>query len=363
MKITIDQLNPPRILETNTYFYTPYGLEDAMLNSVENWMNDINMLIFCNEFKVDSSSDITMYRGNETIAYFSYSESRRHVYKKQNLKPLISEIQKLTNKYEDRVKKYGVIAGIATGVRNINEDKINNFLDIIKKTYNLNDDDIRSCYMKYIKILCELFDYGIDLQDILNFTYTNLDYFFNWQKIKSMINSGKFTVDDIVLCGKHNISLKVLSWIHENQQLNINFQNFCKFYDIVMCYHIRFPNLETKIKSFKMFEDADCINLLREYMNYHYHNAGFFDLQKIFLPKVKNMKKWKLLGEVSGKIHNNNELKTEIFKIFHPKFFLDEETESVNKKIQDLLATFDSVNKLFKKNIAKSDNFTKKIKL
>jgi len=99
-KLTLSDLNPPKIVTWNTYYWSPnknsngrrYN-EKKKQQEVLEWLNNINKQFNLNiDIRVDGKTiDVTF--NNEKVAYFYYKESCNNVYKKQDFRKLLKLIQ------------------------------------------------------------------------------------------------------------------------------------------------------------------------------------------------------------------------------------------------------------------------------
>ncbi|MEM4326416.1 MAG: hypothetical protein QXU40_03875 [Candidatus Pacearchaeota archaeon] len=98
-KLTLPDLDPPRVVTTNVYFWHPTFAEERILKEVYKWLEDLNLRLDLGLRLERGDYTIRVYKDDKQLAYFSYRESRRHVYKHQDFRNLLSYIeQKLAEK-------------------------------------------------------------------------------------------------------------------------------------------------------------------------------------------------------------------------------------------------------------------------
>ncbi len=166
-KIILEDLNPPSPITANTYFWKYGPSSEKVYEIFEQWLNQLSEF-FNIPFKFSGNY---IYYDNEKIGYFYYGKSRKHIYKKQNLKKIpniiekkikaiLPQIKELTKNGYDEVQALFII----NAQSKTNDLNLLNFIDknffpsqifLIKKFLekNLKNEIDPSWFIKQIKAL------------------------------------------------------------------------------------------------------------------------------------------------------------------------------------------------------------------
>jgi hypothetical protein len=99
-RLTLSDLNAPKIVTWNTYYWSPNRVangrrhnEKKRQREVLEWLRNLNQQFGLNlDIKVNGNT-IDVFANNEKVAYFHYSESCHNVYKMQNFTKLLKLIK------------------------------------------------------------------------------------------------------------------------------------------------------------------------------------------------------------------------------------------------------------------------------
>lgn len=104
LKRLVDELGAPTILVANTYYWggfygnmgERYRRSLRYVEEVANWLHDINRKYHLGlEIEVDEDApDVTAYHDGKEVFYFHITSSRANVYKRQNVRGLLSLLNK-----------------------------------------------------------------------------------------------------------------------------------------------------------------------------------------------------------------------------------------------------------------------------
>jgi hypothetical protein len=101
-RLTLSDLNPPKIILLNTYFWSPGEKarwrrenEKHRRQEVLDWLENLNQQYGLNlDIRMNGDTiDVFVDNDTEEVAYFYYRESCGNVYKKQNFTKLLKLIK------------------------------------------------------------------------------------------------------------------------------------------------------------------------------------------------------------------------------------------------------------------------------
>lgn len=110
-RLTLKDLNPPYVVLANTYFWGPgrsssdrRSLERYRVRQVAEWLEEmVEKYLKDPSYKVVIKGDtVRLMKEGEEIAFFSYEESARNVYKSQNFFGLLKAVNESMKVQEEQ---------------------------------------------------------------------------------------------------------------------------------------------------------------------------------------------------------------------------------------------------------------------